>query len=119
MNDPRVQAMFKRSRQKNLTFSIISEDYFELPKRTIRARGSIYHIIKPNIFRDLQNLYEGKASMNMTPNELKLLTSTCWNEKYQPLTNDMIKHKNTGGYRLGFNKLFVPDTNPFYTLYRI
>ena len=32
MNDPRVQAVFKRSRHKNLSISIISQNYYELPK---------------------------------------------------------------------------------------
>ena len=77
MNDPRVQAMFKRSRHNNLSIFIISQDYYELPKRTIRANGNIYHIFKPNNFRDVQNLYQDKASMDMTLNEFKLLTSTC------------------------------------------
>ena len=44
MNDPRVQAMFKRSRHNNLSIFIISQDYYELPKKTIRANGNIYHI---------------------------------------------------------------------------
>ena len=50
MNDPRVQAMFKRSRHVNLSIFIISQDYYELPKKTIRANGNIYHIFKPNNF---------------------------------------------------------------------
>ena len=49
----------------------------------------------------------------MTLNEFKLLTSTCWNEKYQPLTIDMTKDKNTGRYRSGLNSIFVPNTTPF------
>ena len=32
MNDPRVQAMFKRSRHNNLSIFIISQDYYELPE---------------------------------------------------------------------------------------
>ena len=56
MDDPRVQAMFKRSRQNNLSISIISQDYYELSKKTIRCNGKIYHIFKPNNFRDVQNL---------------------------------------------------------------
>ena len=35
MNDPRVQAMFKRSRHNVLSIFIISQDYYELPKKTI------------------------------------------------------------------------------------
>ena len=114
MKYPRVQTMFKRSRHKNLSIFIISQEYYELPKKTIRANGNIYHIFKPNSFRDVQNLYHDKASsMDMTLNEFKLLTSTCWNEKYQPLTIDMTKDKYQGRYRLGLNSIFVPNTTPF------
>ena len=78
MDDPRVQAMFKRSRHKSLSIFIISQDYYELSKNTIRCNGNIFHIFKPNIFRDILNLYQDKSSMDMTLNEFKLLTSTCW-----------------------------------------
>ena len=33
MDDPRVQAMFKRSRHSNLTIFVISQDYYELSKK--------------------------------------------------------------------------------------
>ena len=113
MNDPRVQAMFKKSRPNNLSIFIISQDDYELPKRTIRANGNIYHIFKPNNFRDAQNLYQDKASMDMTLNEFKILTSTSWNKNYQPLTIDMTEDRYQGRYRLGLNNIFVPDSFPF------
>ena len=91
MNDPRVQAIFKQSRHNNLSIFIISQDYYELSKKTIRANGNIYHIFKPNNFRDVLNIYQDKGSMDMTLNDLKLSTSTCWNERYQPLTIDKTK----------------------------
>ena len=56
MNDTRIQAMFKSSRHKNLSIFITSQEYYELPKRTIRADGNIYHILKPNKFRKVLNL---------------------------------------------------------------
>ena len=51
--------------------------------------------------------------MDMTLNEFKFLTSTCWNEKYQPVTIDMKKDNYTGRYRLRLNSIFVPDSSPF------
>ena len=105
--------MFKRGRHNKKSTLTISQDYYELPKRTIRANGNIYHIFKPDNYRDVQNLYQNKASMDMTLSEIKLLTSTCWNKKYQPLTIDMTKDKYTGRYRLGLNSIFVPDSSPF------
>ena len=113
MDDLRVQAMFKRSRVNNLSICIISQDYYELSEKTIRCNGNIYHIFKPNNFRDVINLNQDKGSMGLTLNEFKLLTSTCWNEKYQPLTIDMTKDKYTRRYRLGLNSIFVPNTSPF------
>ena len=113
MDDPRVQAMFKRSRHNNLSIFIKSQDYSELSKKTIRCNGNIYHIFKPKNFKDVQNLYQDKSSMDMTLDEFKLLTSTCWNEKYQPLTIDMTKDKEIGKYRLGLNSMFFPDSSPF------
>ena len=113
MNDPRVQAIFKRTRHNNLSIFIISQDYYKLPKRTIRANGNNYHIFKPNNFRDVLNLYQDKRSTDMILNEFKLLTSTCWNEKYQPLTIGMTKDKYQGCYRLGLNSISVPNSSPF------
>ena len=113
MKDPRVQAMLKRSRHNILSIFIISQDYHELPKKTIRANENIYHIIKPNNFVDVRNIYQDKASMDMTLDEFKYLTSTCWNQNYQPLTIDMTKDKYQGRYRLGLNSTFVPNSSPF------
>ena len=91
MDDPQAPAMFKCSRHNSLSIFIISQDYYELLKRPIRANGTFYHIFKANKFRDVQNLYQDKTSMGMTLNEFKYLTKTCWNEKYQTLTIDMTK----------------------------
>ena len=113
MHDPRVQAMFKRSRHKTFSIFIISQEYYELPKRIFRANGNIYHIFEPNNFRDVQNFYQDKASMETTLSEFKNLTIICSNEKYQPLTIHMTKDKNTGRYRLRLNSIFVPDSTPF------
>ena len=113
INNDKIQAMFKRGRHNNLSIFIISQDYNELPKKTIRANGNISHIFKPNNFLDVRNIYQDKSSMDMTLAEFKLLTSICWNEKYQPLTIDITKDCFQGRYRLGLNSIFVPNTSPF------
>ena len=84
-----------------------------MPKRTIRANGNICHIFKPNNFRDVQNLYQDKATVDMNLIVFKYFTSTGWNEKYQPLTIDMTKDRYQVRYRLGLNSIFFPDSSPF------
>ena len=51
--------------------------------------------------------------MDMTLNEFKYSTSTCWIEKYLPPTIDMTTNKNTGRYRLRLNSIFVPKSLVF------
>ena len=113
INNEKIQAMFKRGRHNNLSIFIISQDYHELPKRTIRCNGNVFHLFKPNNYLDVRNIYQDKASMDMTLCEFKYLNSICWNKNYQPLTIDMTKDKYTGRYRLGLDSIFVPNTSPF------
>ena len=112
MNDPRVEAMFKRSGHINLSVFIITQHYYELSKKNNSCQGNIWHIFKPNNFRDVINVNQDKSFMDVTLNEFKLLTSTCWIEKKQPLTIDMTRDKYTGRYRSGLNSIFVPDSSP-------
>ena len=113
-NDPRVIAMFKRSRHSNLSIFIISQDYYELPKKTIRANRISYHMFKPNNFKDVQNLYQDKTSIAKTLTEIKSLTSTGWDQKYQPILFDMNKDKYTCRYRWELKSLFVLQISAFY-----
>ena len=109
----RVQAVLKRSGHSSISIFIINQHFFELPKRTYRSDGKMYHIINLNYLRDVQNLYQDKGSMDMTLNEYILSNSACWNEKYQTLFFVVTKEKFTGRHRLKLNCLFVPNTNPF------
>ena len=108
--------MFKCSRHNNSSVFIFSQDYDELSKRTNRANENIYHIFKPNNFRDVQQLFRDKASMDITLNGIKLLTSNCWNEYYQLLTFDMTKDKYTDCYSLDFYSLLFTDRSFFVKL---
>ena len=53
--------MFKRSEHNNLSIFIISQDHYQVPKRTIPDNSKIFHILKLNNYRDVQNLYQHKT----------------------------------------------------------
>ena len=65
----------------------------EIEKLNKETKGIILmkNIFKPNSFRVVQNLYQDKTSMDMTLHAGKNLTSTCCNEKDQPLTIEITK----------------------------
>ena len=49
----------------------------------------------------------------MTLNEKKLLTFSCWDEKYQPLTIGLTKNKQRCRYRSGSKSIIVANNSPF------
>ena len=71
--------MIKQSSHIKKSILIFSRDYCELPNRTNRAKGKIYLIFKPHDFRDTSNIYQDKASMDMTFSEYTILTSSSRN----------------------------------------
>ena len=93
-------------------FFIISQEYYKLPKKNIRVHGKKDHIFIPNKFRDDQNLYQDKESIDLKLNEFKKRTLTCWNEKYQLLTVYTTKNKQGRHYRLRLTSIFVPERSP-------
>ena len=50
---PRFQAMFKRSRHCIKYIFMFSQEYYELPKQTIRASGNIDHKSKPKFVKEV------------------------------------------------------------------
>ena len=69
MCDPRVQAMFNRNRHNNVSIFMISQEYYEQLSKLIRANRNTYQIIKTNNFKEVQNIYQDKASKDMTLKE--------------------------------------------------
>ena len=61
--------MFESFRHKNISIFILSQDYYELPRGTNCANGNTCHIFKLKNFRDVENLHQDKASMDVTLNE--------------------------------------------------
>ena len=76
MNDRKGQNMFERCRQKNTCNFMISQDYYQLPKKRFRANCIINHVFKPTNFRDVQNLHQDKSSIDVSFIEIKIFFST-------------------------------------------
>ena len=72
--------MFKRSRQNTSSVFLISQEYYEIPKRTIKAKENIYHNFKPNSYRGFQNRFQDKSSMDLTLENFKDLTCISWDK---------------------------------------
>ena len=61
---------------------IFQRKQFELKKKSITTLHQT---------KDVENLHRNQASTDMTLNEFRILTITCWNEKNPNLTVDLSK----------------------------
>ena len=116
MNEKKMTLEIKQCSKhldKKIIFFYLSQDYYELPKRTVRANGGMYHIFKPNSYRDKQHHFQYKISMYMSLQEFKNQLAIGWEQKYQPFIFDMTKDNYTGSYRLGLISIFIPNSSPF------
>ena len=113
INDSRVQAMFKMSRLVSLSFFIISQDYYELPKRTIRANGNIYHLFQIEhmlIVMD-QSTHKEHFSQQLQTKIKQLKTAVTFLNGFNGIFNVIDKNN-----KFCLAKL-VSDEDGFYTIY--
>ena len=76
------------------------------------TNGNEFHIFESNLFRDVPNLYQDEAAMDVTHLALKLSLASC-SKKYQPLTIHIRNDKYLGRSCLEIDFIFVPDTTLF------
>jgi hypothetical protein len=103
---------FTRGRHNNINVFYISQSFFHLPRKTIRNNSNV--LIFFNLpLRDVESIYHDIGGCDMHIKEFKKLCSLAWSKKYGHLIIDLSKGRNEGKYRIGINKVFVPETSPF------
>lgn len=96
-----AEKYYTRGRHSNIDCFYISQDFFELPRRTIRKNSNLI-ILFPQNKKSLRFIHEDYSYDDMTFTEFKKLCNDIWSKDYGFLTIDKTKRKNNGKYK---NKL--------------
>ena len=116
-NSSQVDEIFTRDRHEDLDVYYISQNYFALPRQSIRNNSDRLILFKQTL-RDVQSMYHDIRAFDMIYDEFKEMRRVAWSEKFNYLCIDMTKNKNEGKYRI-FNESkttyigCIPETEPF------
>lgn len=95
---------YTRGRHSNIDCFYISQNFFKLPRQTIRENANLIILFYQDK-RSLRFIHEDYAWDDMSFIEFKKLCNKIWNDDYGFLTIDLSKKKENGKYKKKFTPL--------------
>jgi hypothetical protein len=101
----KCEAYYTRGRHNNVDCFYIAQNYFKLPRQTIRENSNLF-ILFPQDNRTLDNFHRDHCS-DINKKDFKYLCQETWNEPYSFVTIDLTSNKLNGKYRKNLNDFYI------------
>ena len=98
---------YTRGRHNNVDCFYLSQNYFRLPRQTIRENSNFICLFKQDN-KNIQHIYQDHASHDMEYDEFKNLCKLCWSKPFDFLTIDNSSDVDNGKYRHNFDTFYFP-----------
>ena len=107
-----AESYYSRGRHNNCDTLYISQNYFRLPRQTIRENANII-ILFPQDAKNLNHIYADHCSSDMSIKEFKEFCKTVWAlETHNFVTIDLTSSKNNGKYRRNLDCFYIANDLP-------
>lgn len=106
----KCEAYFVRGRHSNVDCFYLAQNYFNLPRQTIRENTNFMCIFKQDN-KNINHLYNDHAAIDMPIEEFRRLCKHAWTEPHGFLVIDLSSGKDSGRYRSGFDEFYIPESN--------
>ena len=104
----KAEAYYTRGRHSNCDTFYISQNYFRLPRRSVRENANFF-IIFPQDNKNLSHLHADHCSGDMNLNEFRKFCGSVWNAaEYSFVVIDLTSKKLNGKYRMNLDKFYIP-----------
>lgn len=104
----KCEAYFVRGRHSNVDCLYLAQNYFNLPRQTIRENANFMCIFKQDS-KNVNHLYNDHAAVDMPLDEFRRLCKYAWQDPHGFLVIDLSSGKNEGRYRSGFDEFYIPE----------
>ena len=88
----KCEAYYKRGRHSNVDCFYLAQNYFELPRQTIRENANFIRLF-PQDFKNINHIYNDYVSTDMSKEEFKYLCKTAWNQPHGFVVIDLTNKK--------------------------
>lgn len=102
----KCESYYIRGRHSNVDCFYLSQNYFKLPRQTIRENANFIVLFKQDQ-KNINHIYNDHVSDDMTKDEFKKLCNTSWDKKYGFVVIDLSSRKSHGKYRSGFDDFYI------------
>ena len=103
----KAEAFYTRGRHNNCDTLYISQNYFKLPRQSIRENTN-FIILFPQDSKNLAHIHADHCS-DITKDAFKDLCTKTWAIKHNFVTIDLTSSKLNGKYRKNLDSFYLPD----------
>ena len=104
----KAEAYYSRGRHNNCDTIYISQNYFRLPRQTIRENSN-FIILFPQDAKNLNHIHADHCS-DISKEEFINLCERSWTIKHNFVTIDLRSSKNGGKYRRNLDSFYIPTS---------
>jgi len=94
----KCKSYYVRGRHSNVDCFYLSQNYFKLPRQTIRENANFLCLF-PQDLKNISHIYNDHASSDMTKEEFRELCKQAWSVPYGFVVIDLSSSKDDGKYR--------------------
>ena len=105
----KAEDFYTRGRHNNCSCIYISQNYYKLPRQTIRANANILLLFKLPI-NDLKHIYNDIVSNDMTWKEFNQFFTEAFSKPHSFIVINREKTIEEGKYQINLNKIYIPET---------
>jgi len=104
----KCETYYLRGRHSNIDCFYLSQNYFKLPRQTIRENANFICLF-PQDQKNINHIYNDHVSSDMTKEQFRELCKAAWDRPYGFVVIDLSSGKDNGKYRCGFDHFYFPD----------
>jgi hypothetical protein len=106
-NQSKAEDFYTRGRHNNISSIYISQNYYKLPRQTIRSNANVLILFSlPK--KDLQHIYDDIVSRDMSWTEFQTFCNKAWINPYTYIVINKNLSKSEGRYQTNFNCVYIP-----------
>ena len=101
---------YTRGRHSNIDCFYLAQNYFKLPRQTIRENAN-FMCIFPQDRKNISHMYSDHVANDMSLEEFRDLCKKAWGKQHGFLVIDLSSKLENGKYRSGFNDFYIKKIN--------
>ena len=103
----KAEAYYTRGRHNNCDTIYIAQNYFRLPRHTIRENSN-FIILFPQDSKNLTHIHADHCAGDISHLEFKQFCHRVWSQEHNFVTIDLTNTPTNGKYRQNFNRFYFP-----------